>query len=369
MRAAESGHQAPADIQAANIEQTAAAYAPHGAPEMPDVSVDASSGHGYEFMMKRAWEELQERHLDASAYPEGSDIRTLLEATDKNIDQVVHRIASDNAHGFFNTDGTSVEIAKSGHLAFNADGNLAFGDATHAAAVHAPEGAHLTAPYSAHETAIPEKLEGIAPGDYPAPEAPISIESTPPVAEVVAPTDVPAAPIEHAVATPDTNVLHDGYGGVVTDGSGNPVHTGAYEASTAPVPHTPAIEHNAIPTPEAITANLHEFVNQHQVAIDPLQGHVFQDQGGSALAYGNDYAARLEAAKEFARAHPGTPIWVEAEKPVVIDGAPHPFVFEVKYDGPLSFLRTLQVISPDAPANETLIGAVDPSTFTAQLDK
>lgn len=93
-------------------------------PEMPDTSVDASPGHGYEWMMKRMWEQLQDRHLDPSQYTEHSDIHKLLSADAGSIDRVAHQIASDPDHGFFNADGSSVVIKNDAHMTLDINGDI-----------------------------------------------------------------------------------------------------------------------------------------------------------------------------------------------------------------------------------------------------
>ncbi len=127
------------------------------APGMPSISVEATRGRGYEYMMKRVWEQLQEKGLDANQYVEGSDIRRLLEADAQSIDKVVHQIAGDPEHGFFNPDGTSVRIDMDLPMTINTDGNIRLGDA-----VKAPEGAPVTPIYHP-ETSVPDAETPVAP--------------------------------------------------------------------------------------------------------------------------------------------------------------------------------------------------------------
>src|SRR3989344_2577582 len=110
--------------EAAAPAAPAATEAPVPVLEIPDVSVEATPGKGYEYMMKRLWEGLQERGLDASQYPEGSDIRQLLDAKPETIDKVGHQIAADERHGFFRPDGTSVRIDKGMEMSFGVRGEL-----------------------------------------------------------------------------------------------------------------------------------------------------------------------------------------------------------------------------------------------------
>jgi hypothetical protein len=130
----------PADMSFAEFQAT------HPAPEIPTITADASTGHGYEFMTKRLWEQLQDKHLDAAKYPQGSDLRALIEAKPTNIDEVVHDIAT--KHGFFHVDGTSTLVDPKAHVSFNSAGEVHFGDpAHHLDVVESPEGAPVTPPY------------------------------------------------------------------------------------------------------------------------------------------------------------------------------------------------------------------------------
>lgn len=208
------------------------------AAEMP--SIEASSGHGYEYMMKRLWEELPE-DLDANAFPEGSDIRRLIEADADSIDKVVHQIAADPEHGFFNADGTSVQINLDSHMTVNADGDIQLGDM-----VKAPEGAPTTPAYH--------------------PETPVV-------------SDAPPLPVEESVVTPDDSVLRDNEGNVVYDGEGNPVHTGTYE------------------TPPG--------TNEFGLAVPAGEPHIYADSGGAHLfVYGGSPAEQAVTVREYLAAHP-----------------------------------------------------------------
>lgn len=156
--------ETPAEVAAPPTEPAAPAVAADtevpavpDVSEVPSVSVEATRGHGYEYMMKRVWEQLQDKGLDASQYAEGSDIRRLLEADAQSIDRVVHQIAADPEHGFFNPDGTSVRIDMGSQMTINADGNIQLGEV-----VKAPEGAPVTPPYNP-EASAPEAGASAAP--------------------------------------------------------------------------------------------------------------------------------------------------------------------------------------------------------------
>lgn len=154
-----------ADAQAARLRELAdnvdklrehAAPQAPAAPAIPEISIDASKGHGYEWMMKRVWEQLQDQNLDPNKFPEGSDIRQLLEADKDTIDGLVHRIASDPNHGFFTADGKSVVFGLDSKMVLESDGQLHFvtGDTD---VIKAPEGAPTMV---THGPSAPEKFEG-----------------------------------------------------------------------------------------------------------------------------------------------------------------------------------------------------------------
>lgn len=116
----------PAAATAAGEGAPPVAPATPEASDLSSISVEASKGHGYEHMMKRVWEQLQEKQLDPSNYAEGSDIRRLLDADPKSINTVIHDLAKEN--GFFKPDGTSVRIDLGSHMTVSEDGDILFGD-------------------------------------------------------------------------------------------------------------------------------------------------------------------------------------------------------------------------------------------------
>ncbi|MFA5745171.1 MAG: hypothetical protein WC887_03085 [Candidatus Paceibacterota bacterium] len=143
------------------------------APEIPSINVEASPGHGYEYMVKRLWEQLP-KDLDASKFDADSDIHKLLTADAASIDTVVHQIASDPEHGFFTADG-SVQINPNDHIFIAADGQVHLShDFYNSGPVQAPADAVVTPAYSP-ETETPVAAEVPAPV-VPEP-APLPVES------------------------------------------------------------------------------------------------------------------------------------------------------------------------------------------------
>lgn len=121
-----------AEIPAPAMGEVTPAAAPEAvAPatiEMP--TVKASAGHGYEYMMKRLWEDLHTKgvELPANANPD-SDLARLLAADEDSIDKLVHEIASDSRHQFFRADGSSVLITPDSQMTIGSRGELFLSDA------------------------------------------------------------------------------------------------------------------------------------------------------------------------------------------------------------------------------------------------
>lgn len=119
-------------------------------PKIPSVDIQATPGHGYEWMLKRMWENLHENH---AILPKGidphSDLGELLKIQpgDKaGIDKLVHDMAL--KHSFFNQAGeTSVQIDPSAHMTIGAGGQLHLADAVHGDMVRAVENMHTTPAY------------------------------------------------------------------------------------------------------------------------------------------------------------------------------------------------------------------------------
>ncbi len=130
------------------------------APPMPAVSVAASQGHGYEYMMKKLWEQLQTEHLDPSRYPPHSDIHRLLTANAHSIDAVVHQIAADPKHDFFHADGTSVLISPHAHMTIDSGGEVSLSNSGHDI-VHAPAHVPTTPAYHPETPVHAEPPAGI----------------------------------------------------------------------------------------------------------------------------------------------------------------------------------------------------------------
>ncbi|MHB1163105.1 MAG: hypothetical protein ACYCZZ_01055 [Minisyncoccota bacterium] len=338
-------------------------------PEMPTVS--ATSGHGYEYMMKQLWQQLQEKHvtLPASANPH-SDLARLLSADSKSIDSVVHQIASNPQHAFFHADGSSVSIQPNAQMTIDAQGELHLGTPGHD---------YLSAP--AHAPVTPPSHPEVSAAVAPHPEASTSVTETPlpTVSHEVTPAagglhEQPPAPIETAVPSSvhEQGYLVDSRGVPVVDSQGTPVHTGSYEASHE---NTPSPAEHATPSPETAThspsvsvEHAAQFVNNNGVSIDPTQGHIFQDVTGINQAYGNDFAERFDAAQEFVKAHHDAVVWVQSEKPVFFENQWRPWVFQVRFSGFGPF-GSVQAILPTGLPDASQIGAIDPETFIKQLDK
>ncbi|MDE2021373.1 MAG: hypothetical protein KGI71_00370 [Patescibacteria group bacterium] len=347
------------------------------APPMPEISVPASTGHGAEYMLKRVWEDLQEKHLDPSNYAQNSDIHRLLTADAHSIDTLVHQIAADPQHGFFHADGTSVRISPDAHMTIDEHGEILLSDPGHKltwAPSHLPTApAHSPEAPAAHPEAVLKNIDSPA-----VPEVPVSAGASLPAETVVAP-HAPAA--EHAPApesipaghpgteSSDGPVLHDNEGSIVQDREGSPVHTEAYGSlpENAPSATEHAIPNPEVPPPPAVAMeHTSPFINHNALSVDPTHEHIFQDTNGALLAYGNDHDAQFRAAQEYVKTHHDAIIWVQAGKPVFYNGEWKPWVYSVQYGG---WWRGVYALIPTEAPDPSQIGGINPETFIKQLDK
>jgi len=266
--------EAPAAVSAAGE----AAAVPATAVEIPDVSVEATQGKGYEYMMKRLWEQLQEKDLDPKAYAEGSDIRRLLEADQKSIDTLVHQIAADPKHSFFNPDGTSVRIDLGSHLTVNADGQLELNGA-----VQAPADAPVTPAYHPETPAVAAPAI-VSPPHVETVDLTAAQEEAAKHIEPMPSQDVPIPP----PTTEQPLVWRDSSGNALVDGSGNPVHAGVAEA-------LPGANSFGIVVPETIP----------HIYADPTADRLF--------AYGGSPTERAKLVSEYLMRNPGKIVFAADE--------------------------------------------------------
>ncbi len=141
--------------EAATPAPEAAVSAPEVKVEMP--SVAASARHGYEYMMKRMWEDLHDpaKHFVApkDINPD-SDLAKLLAAKPEEIDGLVHRIAADSHHHFFHANGENVLIDPKAHMTFGDHGELHLATEKYDY-TFAPDHAPTTPAYHPHVAAAP----------------------------------------------------------------------------------------------------------------------------------------------------------------------------------------------------------------------
>ncbi len=248
-------------------------------------TVDAASGHGYEYMVKRLAEELHDKDVKLPAgVNQNSDLAKLISADKGSLDDVVHRIAID--HGFFKADGASVRIDPSAHMTI-INGQVHLDDAMHSDIVHTTGDMdmHLTPPYHPEEV-VPHHL----------------VEETVPLSQPVEhvaatnPQPLPIA-IEHApVPTIDDSVVHDGTGGVVHDAEGNPVYAGTHH-------HT--FDHVSTPVP-----GQEVFTNAHNIPINLTETHGYSSVKGIIYVMGGNKAIIDTQAQNYALSH-HVPVFVD----------------------------------------------------------
>lgn len=307
--------EAPAPAPAAGGEPLISE--PPGA--MPEITVEAAKGKGYETMMKDMWrglQELKEQGLDASKYPEGSDIRRLLEANPQSIDKIVHQIATDSSHGFFKPDGTSVQINLGDEMSINDDGYIRLNDM-----IQAPKGAPVTGVYP------PERVAGIRPTVV-SPVQGLGGEARLETSQAQQ-TVAEQSPASGAAPAPAESIEWKSRDGTVwRDGSGNPIQSESFTVQPAPTPEvsvpaeavSPAAEMPAtslptetIPVQESLptvdlTQNQPEqtsvIQNSFGLSIPTAEAHVYADSGGQNVVFGGSPEAKMRVISEYLTQNP-----------------------------------------------------------------
>lgn len=217
------------------------------ADEMPTIYADASP-KGYEGMIKNIWQQLRDQNITAPAdLDPNSDLAKLLNADEKTIGSVAHRIASDTegGRGFFNeVTGESVRIDPQARLSIGADHQLHFSDPDHPDIIDATE-----------------KLAARTTPKFP-PETPVTHTEAP-----TEPTDIQP---DHAIIKNET--ITDDYA--------------SYGAETS---DTGAV------TPESI-------VNEHGLTVMTSEPHIYADEGAKHLfVYGGSAEEKAALVGEYFR--------------------------------------------------------------------
>jgi len=238
---------------------TPEALAPVYAPEVPLAVIPATPGHGYEYMLKQMWGELQTQNLNPENYPEGSDIRRLIETAPKDIDTIVHKIAGDPTHGFFKLDGTSVRIDLGSHMTIGNDGQVVLVTPGNETFIQAPEGSPVTPPYP--------------------PEA---IETRPPPPEV-------REMINNAAASPESSML---------------------EPRPEPPPPAPPssdvhVSDTLATAPETTAPALETVTNSLGVSIATGEPHIYAGEDAAhTYAYGGSPTEQADKIAGYLKTHP-----------------------------------------------------------------
>jgi hypothetical protein len=237
---------------------------------MVDIEVKATKGHGYEYMVKRLWEGLQEAQVTLSPNVDpASDLAKLLAADKDSIDDVVHKLAQENK--FFKGTGDSVRIGLDSRMTIDSNGNILFDDKalTDESTNIAPEDADITPSHkeTPSHNAVPEKEiveKNYTSEPFISPTETVPAPGTPP--SEVGPT--------RSVATVDASPH-----------SHNPVVTGAA--------HSPESTQQVL------------FQNQYGVKIPVHEPHMYKVPGlNSPVAYGGQTAERVVAMKSYLLANP-----------------------------------------------------------------
>ncbi|MCR4275887.1 MAG: hypothetical protein NUV90_00685 [Candidatus Parcubacteria bacterium] len=326
------GHQASADVQTAahpvaTGEAPAAEVVAEVAPATPEIaSIEAKAGDGYERMLQHLWE--QSKGLDPNKFPEGSDIRRLIEANPKSIGAEIHRLATDNE--FFKGNGTNVRIDIGDKMTVDAKGNIWLGED-----ILAPEGAPVTPAFHPEAPVAPvaeplssvtpaEAAEGIVIKEIPA------AEPFKPAEPFISPTEEASLDVAHAQDIPQQEI----------DVANAPVHE-------APSVQTPA---EPVTTSGGIELGPHGYMNSHGTPINPDGAHAYQSPKG-VVFFGSDKS--LDAlAQDFAQEH---------RVPVSVDKSFS--ILGMKFTRIVQFMPTESGHPMMVPITDPSVG-IDPKTFT-----
>jgi hypothetical protein len=313
--------------------------------EVPGVSVEATKGKGYEYMLKRLWEKSVEAGLKPEDYPKGSDLRALLEADSASIDKTVHNLATDNE--YFKETGRSVQVNLGDKMTLDTKGNIWMNDETILAHKEAPTTASYRPEVPKPEVSAPE-------GATPVVKDSLTIDTVPETRygmasdEAVVPTRAPESEPASFISEPE--------GTDVSSMTVEPPRPENVESAT------PVVQKGMPPLrTEVVTPRIEPFF-VGRLEIDPTVGAVYQDSSGAFLAYGNDYDLALESAKIAAKANPGKSIWIQAPDTTFYNNTWRPYVQEVKY----GFFRGMQVTDPK-DVLPSRIGAIEPKTFIKRV--
>jgi hypothetical protein len=243
-------------------------------PEAPQFSVDASHGHGYEFMAKRLYEQMHRDpnfKLPPNADP-NSDVYRLFHADAHSIDGVVHRIAMDKNHGFFNAaDRTSAMINPHDHMTIGADGQIHLDGNVHAPAnIHMMHTGPHEAPAAPHAEAPASTTE--------APTPPIK----PPPPHPVAPHQQPVPENESVTAARNYSAIHT-------------------PAEHTPATHTPAGPHAPVGAEHA--AHQPAILHHNGIAIPTAESHIYADSHKHLLVYGGSEEQQMKTIQNYLSTH------------------------------------------------------------------
>jgi hypothetical protein len=249
-------------------------------PEIIAIKIPAihASSHGYEGMLKQLWSQLQDQHLDPTKYPEGSDLRTLIEAKSDSIGGIAHEIALN--HQFFH-DGTSVVIGADAQMTVGTNGELHFATGGHD---------YVAAPHEVPDIPLEMTVTPVeaAPIDTSVLNSDLFLGTSP--------TDVASVPPAHeAIPVPTGSTeghLVDSSGHDVLDSQGSSVHTGSYEGPALVESHAPDV-----------------IINQFGLEIPKLEPHMYADGAKQLFVYGGSLQEQADSIQSYLTVHPDSTVF------------------------------------------------------------
>jgi hypothetical protein len=331
------GQQAKVDLagnpnQPASPRAEAVVPVPESTPGIPDITVEAKAGRGYEYALKRLWEQVQEKHLDPTTFStldKGSHLRQLVAATPENIDAVVHRIASDT--GFVRPDGVSAIIQPGDLFTFRTDGNVGLVGVEAEPAINPPTD-RFPSPSAPESVSAPEQAlaadkmsnpqyidaqEKVPTGE------PEKIRFPEPISQLEETKEMPQPQVFRAEPQTLTAEPEPGYG--PKEIPATPVETEARPEQESgypnkyPMPEPPApseiftsSQETAAPLTIEVTTEAASpaeqapaiIKNEFGISVPLNEAHIYSDARGNILAFGGTPAQKIEAITDFLTKHP-----------------------------------------------------------------
>ncbi|MCX6786475.1 MAG: hypothetical protein NTU85_01490 [Candidatus Kaiserbacteria bacterium] len=277
--------------------------------ELPVISVDASSGHGYEYMAKQLWNKVHESgFVKPPNLDPDSDLAKLINSDENSINKLVHDLAE--KHEFFDTaTGKSIQINLDDTMTLDAHGNIEI-DTTGSVEDHWTPAYHpetpvtpLTeTPVSAPVTEPPPAGTSSSVQEPTSPEYPGPHSTVPPAEKI--PEAPPAAPAPEAPAPrPETQPTP-------------PVETVSATHPEAPIAPPPETQEHTAGWSEAARNSTYtdSIINNSGLEVSISEPHIYADAVGKhLLAFGGSTTEQANVIQNYLIANPDKIVYSTAD--------------------------------------------------------